>query len=269
MNTKFLRYKLRSTLEAFLAPKITRDPAWIEENYRKTWTKFGDAGALWSGYSRPVSLYGRPAFQTVLEDKKITTAEFSAVLSSMQPETVLEAGCGNGVNIFPLAVMNGDVKRWEGLELTDAGVAAANKFLADPPEDISWIARLPYDEIKRRIGRADITFTKGDMTALPYPDNSFDCIFTCMAIEQAPRASQAIFKEIYRVTRKYAFFYEGFREVNSAVQRLNRRRKDYFTGSIDEATAAGFTIVAFRELPIDKITQQDGLLICRKDPRTL
>jgi hypothetical protein len=53
-------------------------------------------------------------------------------------------------------------------------------------------------------------------------------------------ASQKVFEQIYKSTRQFAFFFEGFREYNNVFQQLHQWRMDYFRGSYYEARKAGF-----------------------------
>ena len=52
---------------------------------------------------------------------------FAAVLAELKPRTVLEVGCGNGINLLSLADAFPDVK-FTGLDLTAEGIAAAKKL---------------------------------------------------------------------------------------------------------------------------------------------
>ena len=233
---------------------MKRDQDYILKEYEKVWA----FKKLFSAHRRKVLLRGRPATQSILEDRRMLLKEFSEIIASMNPKLVLEAGCGNGAMTLALSILHPEVC-FEGLELTDAGVKAANNFLDNPSEQSEQLRWLTGVE-----GKPKAKFTQGNMLNLPYKDNSFDCVFTSMSIEQLPRDFPRAFQEIHRVTRKYAFFYEGFHEFNSLRQLVRRWKSDIFRGSINEVVKAGFNIIAWRESPIDKIIYHDGFLIVKK-----
>jgi len=267
LNRKYLLYKFRFYFNALrgLFGGTNRDAVLVKKEYGHAWGSANESNRMVANFRRPVLLYGRPAIQNLEGTYKLLAHEYNSVISSMQPDSVLEVGCGNGVNILALATLNPDVRKWEGLDFAPEGIKAARRYISEPPKDLAWIAGLRQETVSAKLMNASIKFSTGDMTKLPYENNSFDLVFTSLAVEQLRHkdALQA-FRELHRVTKKYAFFYEGFRECNSILQILNRKRKGLFRWSIGDATRAGFKIISFQELPINKIIHQDGLLVCKK-----
>jgi len=118
--------------------------------------------------------------------------------------------------------------------------------------------------IKVELGRKDIGFVQGTISALPFADNEFECVFSNSVIEQFPRQYMKVFKEAKRVCSNVAFFSEPFREAEpDPIRRLYLRNIDYFNASYSEVTRAGFDIVNFDVPALQKFSFNDGLLTCR------
>jgi SAM-dependent methyltransferase len=111
-------------------------------------------------------------------------AMFQALIDQMAPrpgETILEVGCGAGSLVRLLA------RRLGGANPITA--ADVNPFL------LREAATLAASE-----GLAEaIRFTDGNAEALPFPDNSFDCVYSVTVLEECD-ADRAI-GEIHRVLR--------------------------------------------------------------------
>jgi SAM-dependent methyltransferase len=91
---------------------------------------------------------------------------------------VLEIGLGQGADSEQIIRRGGS---WSGLDLTPASVARVRERLR--------LRKLPYDELKA-----------GSVLEIPYPENSFDMVYSFGVLHHVPEIHQAQ-KEIARVLR--------------------------------------------------------------------
>jgi ubiquinone/menaquinone biosynthesis C-methylase UbiE len=103
-------------------------------------------------------------------------------LRLVQGEHVLDVGAGPGLLISEMASYVGPKGHVTGLEISDSMLAVARRRCAS-------------------MAIADrITLVKGDATALPFPDASFDVATSTQVYEYVPDVDQAL-AELYRVLR--------------------------------------------------------------------
>ncbi len=103
-------------------------------------------------------------------------------LNVTDEERVLDVGCGTGRALQSLAAAN--PHGWtEGLDLTPAMVARARHRMEE----------CPHDQYCVRVG---------DATALPYPRNTFDAVFSSYVIDVLPLSRISLcLEEMHRVLR--------------------------------------------------------------------
>jgi ubiquinone/menaquinone biosynthesis C-methylase UbiE len=151
----------------------------------------------------------------------------------LKPQTVLEVGCGWGLNLFLLAPHCPDT-RFKGIELTKSGIALAHSFVAldELPKPLREFLpnRPPDPKAFRRI-----SFDRGSAERLPYPDASFDLVITRLALEQMESIRHTALAEISRVARSHVLMIESFREMNSTgLRRDYMFGSNYFQGKISD-----------------------------------
>lgn len=96
-------------------------------------------------------------------------------------EAVLEAGCGPGTDVFDMVDFVGPAGRLVGLDASEAMIAEARRRASE-----------------RQVA---VTFEVGEVTALPFPDATFDVCRAARLLEHLPDAGRAL-AEMTRVTRK-------------------------------------------------------------------
>ena len=207
----------------------------------------------------------KPARLNKFEVWKMVIQEFGNILRSLQPKSILELGSGTGKNILSLAAMS-NVDQCVGLDLSENGVQLSKELKNDPPLDyLTYITMLDKEEIREKLNHTQIEFIQGDMRDLSlFPDNSFDVVFSYAAVELISKDYDQVFKEVFRVTKKYAVFYEGFKEYNSIIQQLYRWRKNYFMGDSADVLKAGFKLINFYMPKISGIETNNSFLIVAK-----
>src|SRR5690606_15819330 len=99
-----------------------------------------------------------------------------------------------------------------GAELTPSGVAAARSVQGEPlPDGVERFAPMP---VQSRTAHQRIDFNQADARSLPFADDSFDLVFTRLAVEQMEAIRDEALAEIRRVTRSYVVFVEPFADFN-------------------------------------------------------
>lgn len=103
-------------------------------------------------------------------------------LAELQPgETVLDLGCGGGVDALLAAQRVGPAGKAYGLDMTDEMLALA-------------------EQNKRKSGLGNVEFLKGDMANIPLPDGSVDVIISNCVVNLAADKDR-VFREAFRVLR--------------------------------------------------------------------
>ncbi len=261
----FKRWLLRLLFKRF---GFNRTTAFVAEEYGRAWSKppsylDGEAGG------RPIfrELNGNLVQWKEIDIVKFRVLRFSRIITDLRLTdditSVLELGSGNGINILALAVLHPEIKVWRGIDLTPQGIRAATWLLTHPPlAYLKFVTGLDEKVIGERLSNRDIQFQLGNMLTLPHADGSYDLAFTSQSIEQLPRDYLRAFREIRRVTKKYAIFLEEFREVQNVFNRMHLKNVDYFCASFQELSDAGFRILKFEPYPLSSLYLRLGLAVC-------
>ncbi|TSC67856.1 MAG: hypothetical protein CEO19_3 [Parcubacteria group bacterium Gr01-1014_73] len=243
---------------------IERDGSYSTEEYSCLW---GNVNGGLGGYWRRVVLGwqdGQLILCRGLDFQKAGIQAISRAIRGAAPGSVLELGSGNGFNLLALSVLHPEIKKWQGVEFTKSGIAASEKFKLEPPFDaLIYVTELPREEIVRRLSKVRLEFCEGNVLALSFGDRSFDFVFSHLVIEQMPRTYPKAFAEAGRVARHFVCFVEGFREAQKNIfQLIHLKTCDYFRSSVSVVEQAGLKILKFEHLPLNKIGQSAGLLLC-------
>jgi SAM-dependent methyltransferase len=103
-------------------------------------------------------------------------------IASLQPgETVLDLGCGGGIDVFLAAQQVGEGSRVIGVDMTPAMIDKANKN-------------------KAQLGLDNVEFRHGQIEDLPVEEASIDVIMSNCVINLSPE-KPAVFREAYRVLK--------------------------------------------------------------------
>jgi len=135
---------------------------------------------------------------------------FNSMLNGLSIKSALEAGCNKGHNLLCLHDLLGDACHLAGF---------------DPNDHALEIARREEPKFK---------VSGGNLYEIPYPDNSFDLVFTAGVLIHIPLndLEQAI-KEIYRVSSKYIMAVEYYAEEETMIKYRDKTsmlwKRDFYT----------------------------------------
>ncbi len=105
----------------------------------------------------------------------------TALAALREGETVLDLGCGGGIDVLLSAKRVGPTGKAYGLDMTDEMLALAN-------------------ENKRRAGAVNVQFLKGEIEQIPLPDASVDVIISNCVINLSGD-KRTVLKEAFRVLK--------------------------------------------------------------------
>jgi SAM-dependent methyltransferase len=221
-------------------PQSERSSAAVAEEYDTVWSRGYERYQLHPDvHAKPWIWHAQRYWANSVGATRFRQAILIRMIERLKPRSVLEVGCGNGINLILLACRFPEIA-FTGVELTAAGHSAAVQFQQAHetlPAPMQAFAPLPLADPAafRRI-----RFVQGSAAELPFEAGAFDLTMTILALEQMERIRPRALSEISRVTAKHAFLLEPFRELNaSGWLWLNRMKRDYFAGRIGELAAHG------------------------------
>lgn len=138
--------------------------------------------------------------------------DVGALLDNLAPDSLLEAGIGEGTSLAP--VLNHMSKRPAhvlGFDLSLSRLLFAQKHLAEN-------------------GHGNVRLFTGDLDRVPLASTSVDVVLTIHAVEPNRGREEAILAELLRVARKYVVMIEPSYEIASAEARARMDRLGYVRG---------------------------------------
>src|SRR3974390_261809 len=134
-------------------------------------------------------------------------------LAELKPgETVLDLGSGGGIDILLSARRVGPTGKAYGLDMTDEMLALAR-------------------ENQRKAGAQNVEFLKGEIEAIPLPDNSIDVIISNCVINRSG-AKEPVLREAFRVLKPGGRFAVSDVVTRGAVPEQLRRDMLLWVGCI-------------------------------------
>jgi len=292
---------LLATMEPFVARRLTpTDPLWTAEvarksaKTRKQLRKRRWLGWLGRGKSRdqhriraeydnawarknlaPYEMDPRPSagaawqygsevmFATSAAGSRARLLVLMRAIAWLGPRSVLEVGCGNGLNLLTLACRF-PAMRFAGVELTEGGFAVgrAAQEEAALPHVLQRFAPEPLADVAAHRG---VDLHLGSAGALPFPDGAFDLVYSSLALEQMEQLRPQALAEMARVASGHTLMLEPFWDCNDrGLRRDYLLTRDHFRGRIDELPSYGLDpILVTDDLP-GEIWLQPCLVVSRK-----
>ena len=243
-----------------------RDQRRIEAEYAEAWSRKGFAPYAGDDRSATVMAwqYGDAAmFATAASGSRARLLVLMRAVAFLRPRSVLEVGCGNGVNLLCLAARFPDV-RFAGVELTRGGVDVLRGALREPELPAALATFSPEAPADRRAHRR-IAVHRGTAARLPFRDGAFDLVYSSLALEQMEEVREDALSEMARVAARHTLMLEPFAESNAAGLPLDyRRARDHFAGAVRDLPRYGLEPVLVTDDLPGEIFLRPCLAICRK-----
>jgi len=237
-----------------------RDESAVLKEYQRSWDRV-DYGVYDVQARRtqgvPWEWQSRRMLASEVGGTRVRQLLLCRVIEKLRPRRVLEVGCGNGINLVLLSGRFPGIS-FSGVELTESGHRVARTLQESPelPKAIVKFAPLP---IVDPTAFRRIDFQRGSAAELPFPDASFDLVYSVLAVEQMEQIRSQALSEIARASARHVLMIEPFRDVNQELwTRLNVYRRDYFRGSIDELRQYGLV----PEIVTSDFPQETFLRVC-------
>ncbi len=197
--------------------------------------------------------------------KRLNLAYLERVFELLQPRSVLEVGCGNGVNLMCLAGRFPEIE-FSGVELTANGVARAKETQQEAQLPKALEEFCPFATQDPTAFRR-IHFEQGDASKLRFEDDRFDLVFTHKALEQMEMIRGEAMREVVRVARHYTVHFEPFADFNDDwLRRTYVATKRYWAMPLSELDEYGVDLIhSDLDMPYN-IELASGLVIGRVRP---
>jgi ubiquinone/menaquinone biosynthesis C-methylase UbiE len=181
--------------------------------------------------------------------KRVHLMLLKRAMETINPGSVLEVGSGYGINLFILAGYFPEV-HFSGVELTNHGVLAAKAIgrMSSMPKEIVEFAQ---DDLADGMAHQRVNFFRGSAMKLPFPDDSFDVVYTVLALEAMEEIRHQALRELARVARKFVIMIEPFLDFNNrGIRYYYHTSHQYFRGRIDELQQDGLNpVVVYSDIP--------------------
>lgn len=243
-----------------------RDQRRIAEEYDASWARKRlepydvaskpTAGAAWQ-YDDQVM------FATSAAGSRARLLVLMRALEQLDPESVLEVGCGNGLNLLVLACRFPEV-RFAGVELTDGGIAVARAVQEEArlPEVLQRFSPEPLIDLR---AHRRVDFHHRSAADLPFADASVDLVYSSLALEQMEQVRNEAIDEMARVSARHTVMLEPFWDCNdTGLRRDYLLTRDHFRGRIDDLPAHGLDPILITDDLPGEIWLQPCLVVCQK-----
>ncbi len=174
----------------------------------------------------------------------------TALAALREGEVVLDLGTGGGIDVLLSARRVGPTGKAYGLDMTDEMLALAR-------------------ENQRKAGVTNVEFLKGEIEAIPLPDNSVDVIISNCVINLSGDKDRVL-REAFRVLKPGGRFAVSDVVVRGAIPAPIKRSLELWAGCIAGAleesqyrtklSGAGFTAVEVEPTRIYSAAQASGFL---------
>ncbi|MBT3532664.1 MAG: class I SAM-dependent methyltransferase [Rhodospirillaceae bacterium] len=257
---KILKRRLRRQLLGWMSG-AGRPPEVVEGVYEKTWTQTS-LDNLVDPKARAVPCVWGPQRMMAAGQglKRVHLLHLMRLIEQLQPKSVLEVGCGIGINLLILAARFPDIT-FNGIDLTARGIASIQEISA---QDTLPQVLLDYSPEPARDAAAHrrIQVQQGSAAAMPYGDNEFDLIYSVAALEQMEAIRPRVMAELKRVSRGHVAMVEAFRDWNLSGMRRNYIvAQDYFSARLSDLPKYGLQpVLATDDMPT-KVNMGLGLVV--------
>ena len=249
----------------WLSPEGHRTPGLVKSRYESVWGRVSLEAELAAPKTAYFEQGGECLLARTIGRKRVHHLFLARALQWLAPASALEVGFGYGLNLLLLSMQFPDIS-FSGVELTEAGVAAATSCASDV-HTAATLAPFAVGALRDREAPRRLSLRQGSAAALPLPDKSVDVAFTVLALEQMERLRGAALAELARVARTHVVMIEPFADWNTEPHRRGYlTRHDYFASTIEGVREYGLRpVLATADMP-NKLSFRAGLVIAEVEP---
>ena len=139
--------------------------------------------------------------------------EYAHHLRRVPFDSCLEVGAGELTTLAEMAGRLGSHRQYHGIDLSFPRLYQGVGYFADEP--------------------AQLRAVRADARRLPYPDDSFDLVYTAHCLEHMPFDFRRAIDEMLRVARHTVVLFEPSYELAGPLQKLRMRANGYVRGLDD------------------------------------
>ena len=174
------------------------------KDYNIHWSKFNFENYkfkpyVWHKYQNDVFLSPGNLTQEIFQ---------SLIISEIKKKkftSILEVGCGIGLNIFNLAKQFPSIN-FTGIDISDEAI----------------------NFCKKNNNFKNVEFIKENAAKINFKDNYFDMTYTVLALEQMQQIQKEVIKKITQITKDRIILIEPFRDVNqNFIEYIHTKNSDY------------------------------------------
>ena len=259
---KLLKMRLRRQYLGWL-PGARRTPEVVRRIYEKNWHDKNLVRLLHPGDRDVPCIWGeRRMLVGAAGLKRVYLLHLMRMIEAFQPESVLEIGCGIGVNLLSLAARFPETS-FHGIDLTAHGIAAI-RDVSDQDDLPRVLTDFSPEPLLDMTAHRRIKVQQASAADLPFDDNSFDLVYSVIALEQMEAVRPAVMAQLQRVSRGHVGMLEAFRDWNeTGMQRNYIVGQGYFAAHIDELPGYGLNpVLVANDMPV-KINMNLGLVVAK------
>jgi SAM-dependent methyltransferase len=174
--------------------------------------------------------------------RKVHMLYLMRAIELLKPRRVLEIGCGNGNIVLTLAARFPTID-FVGLELTRNGVAVGQAVQELSELPLSFVLSTPQPLLDLAAHRR-VKLHVGDASSMPFPNDSFDLIYSRLALEQMEQVREKVLREISRVSNQAVVLIEPWKDYNEKSPGCDYvQRMGYFSAKISDMRKFGFKVL--------------------------
>jgi len=160
----------------------------------------------------------------IAHKNKYTQEIAKTILSLCKPESILEAGIGEGTTFSGVLEKLNTEPNSYGFDLSWSRLAYARKWL-------------------KQHCNFDTNICSGDLYNIPFMDNSIDIVYTSHSIEPNGGNEEPIIKELFRITRKFLILLEPAYELANREARMRMESHGYCKNLHKTCKSLGYKVI--------------------------
>ncbi|MDP6691505.1 MAG: class I SAM-dependent methyltransferase [Alphaproteobacteria bacterium] len=238
-----------------------RGPDVVQDVYGRTWQETTLARLVDTDARAVPCVWGHRRMMAAAPGlKRVHLLHLTRLIDVLRPKSVLEVGCGMGVNLFVLAARFPEI-RFHGIDLTASGIEAI-RAMAEHENLPQYLLDYCPEPSRDPGAHRRIEVRQGSAAALPYDDNGFDLIYSISALEQMEAIRVDVMRQLKRVAKGHVAMVEAFRDWNRWGMRRNYIvAQDYFACRLNELPGYGLQpLLVSNDMP-SKVNMAHGLVV--------